>query len=83
VLLDEPETGLDQYAGEMLLEVLDGLNPGKLTVVMTTHNLQRGLEIGNHIIILAEGKIAYEESNQSLNLASLQEAYYHYTGITQ
>jgi len=83
VLLDEPETGLDQYAGEMLVEVLNTPNFGKQTVVMTTHNLQRGLEISDHVIILAEGRIAYKESKQSLNLSSLQEAYYHYTGNTQ
>lgn len=83
ILLDEPETGLDQYAGEMLVEVLDALNLGNRTAVMTTHNLQRGLEIGNHIAILAKGKIAFEESKHSLNLASLQEAYRHYTGVVQ
>ncbi|MFC1925555.1 heme ABC exporter ATP-binding protein CcmA [Chloroflexota bacterium] len=83
ILLDEPETGLDQYAGEMLLEVLAAQNPVKRTVVMTTHNLERGLEMGSHIAILAKGKIAYEESKQSLNLASLQEAYLHHTGAGQ
>ena len=83
ILLDEPETGLDQYASKMLREILDALYSSKRTVVMTTHNLERGLEIGNHVIILSEGKIAYEESKQSLNLASLQEAYQHYTGARQ
>ncbi len=83
VLLDEPETGLDQYASAMLREILDAFNTGERTMVMTTHSLERGLEMGNHIAIITEGKIAYEESKQSLNLASLQEAYYHYTGARQ
>lgn len=83
ILLDEPETGLDQYASKILVEILDALYSSKRTVVMATHNLERGLQIGNHVIILSEGKIAYEESKQSLNLASLQEAYQHYTGVRQ
>lgn len=83
ILLDEPETGLDQYANKMLVEVLDALDSIKRTVVMTTHNLERGLEMSNRVIILTEGKIIYEGSKQSLNLASLQEAYQHYTGVRQ
>lgn len=79
ILLDEPETGLDQYAGEMLMEVLDSLNPKKRTIVMTTHNLERGLEMGNRVAILVKGKIVYQNLKQSLNLASLQEAYKQYT----
>lgn len=80
ILLDEPETGLDQYAGEMLVEVLDNLNHKKPTIVMTTHNLERGLEMGNRVAILVKGKIVYQNLKQSLNLASLQEAYKHYAG---
>jgi ABC-type multidrug transport system ATPase subunit len=83
ILLDEPETGLDQYASAMLGEILNTLSTGEQTMVMTTHNLERGLEMGNRIAILAEGKIVYQESKQALNLGSLQEAYYQYTGASQ
>ena len=80
MLLDEPETGLDQSATAMLGEVLDTLSGGKRTVVMTTHSLERGLEMGDRVVILAEGKIVYEESKRSLDVASLREAYHHLTG---
>jgi heme exporter protein A len=83
VLLDEPETGLDRYAGEMLVDVLNAIDSAKRTVVMTTHNLERGLEISDHIAILAEGRITYKASKSSMNPTRLQEAYYHYTGTTQ
>lgn len=83
ILLDEPETGLDQHASAMLRDILDSFNAEERTMVMTTHSLERGLEMGNHIAILVEGKIAYEESKKALNLVSLQEAYYHYTGAKQ
>ncbi len=81
MLLDEPETGLDQHATGMLREVLDGLH--ERTVVMTTHNLERGLEMGDHMVILDQGKVVYEERKESLDIASLQETYHLYTGARQ
>ena len=80
VLLDEPETGLDQQAGAMLREMVDTFREGRRTTVMATHSLERGLEMGDHVVILAKGKVAYEESTRGLSLNSLQEAYYQYTG---
>jgi len=80
MLLDEPETGLDQDARSILKETLGSFHAEGRTMVMTTHNLEYGLEMGDHVAILAGGKIAYEESRQALNLATLREAYYQYTG---
>ena len=83
ILLDEPETGLDQYASAMLRELLGTFDTEKRTVVMTTHSLERGLQMGNRIVILSGGKIAYEGLNQDLNLTDLQEVYRRYTGAGQ
>ncbi len=80
VLLDEPEAGLDPHATAMLVEILDTLYSGERTVVMTTHNLERGLQMGDRVAILARGKIVYEEPRLSLDTASFQETYYRYTG---
>lgn len=82
ILLDEPETGLDRYASSMLKEILQSLNAEGRTVVMTTHNLETGLEMGNEVAILAGGRVVYQESKRRLSLASLQEAYHRYTGAT-
>jgi ABC-type multidrug transport system ATPase subunit len=79
LLLDEPETGLDQHARAMLEEMLASLN--ERTVVMTTHNLERGLEMGDRVMILDGGKVVYEEMKHSMDLSTLQETYYQYTGI--
>jgi len=83
ILLDEPETGLDLYASAMLRELLDTFDTEKRTVVMTSHSLERGLQMGNRIAILSDGKIAYEGPNQDLSLADLQEIYQRYTGAGQ
>jgi heme ABC exporter ATP-binding subunit CcmA len=79
MLLDEPETGLDQQALATLWEMLRGDETGKRTVVMTTHNLERGLELADRLLILAQGKIVYQGSGESLDLAGLKQAYHNNT----
>ena len=81
VLMDEPEAGLDQHATEMLAELLDSLYSGRRTVVMTTHNLERGLKMGDHVAILSQGRVVYKEPRALLDTASFQQTYYHHTGV--
>ncbi len=81
MLLDEPETGLDQQAVSMLWEVLKTGEMGKHTVILTTHNLERGLEVGERLLILDKGKIVYQGSRQGLDLAGLKEVYEHSTRV--
>lgn len=80
MLLDEPETGLDQQATSMLWEALQA-EEKKRTIILTTHSLERGLELGERLLILDKGKIVYEGSRQVLDLAGLKEAYRHCTGV--
>ena len=75
MLLDEPETGLDQEALPMLWQVLHNEGQGKRTIIMATHNLERGLELGNRLVILARGKIVHEHTGQSLDLTNLRKVY--------
>jgi heme exporter protein A len=81
MLLDEPETGLDQQATSMLWEVLQTGGEGKRSIILTTHNLERGLELGDRLLILDKGKIVYEKSGQALDLAGLREVYQHSTRV--
>lgn len=78
ILLDEPETGLDQQATSMLWEIL---RAERRTIILTTHSLERGLELCERLLILVRGKIAYEESSQALDLAGLKQAYQYCTGV--
>lgn len=79
LLLDEPETGLDQHAASVLGELLHGVE-GDKTVLMTTHNLERGLGMGDHMAILAGGRIVYEEVGGAPDPARFRGTYYQYTG---
>ncbi len=76
LLLDEPDTGLDQHAAEMLHELLATVGTGDRTVLMTTHNLERGLSMGDRVAILAEGRIAYGADKNTLDVKSFREVYY-------
>jgi heme exporter protein A len=78
LLLDEPDTGLDQHAAEKLNELLSAVGANQRTILMTTHNLERGLSLGNRVVILAKGKIAYDAPRQTVSVAEVREQYYQH-----
>ena len=78
LLLDEPETGLDQEALALLDQLLTGEGRARRTVVMTTHNLDRGLALGDRVAILADGRIAYQQSRGSFDTEGFRGAYASY-----
>lgn len=80
MLLDEPETGLDQQAISLLWRVLKTERAGEHTIIMTTHSLERGIELGDRLLILDKGKFVYQKSAKDLDLAGLKAAYQCYTG---
>jgi heme exporter protein A len=80
LLLDEPETGLDQEALGMLRDVMVAGDRGRRTVLMVTHSLERGLALGNRVAILAGGKIAYQEEKAQIDEEEFKVAYSRITG---
>ena len=78
LLLDEPDTGLDQHAADRLSELLSAVGANQRTILMTTHNLERGLSLGNRVVILAKGKIAYDVQRQGVSIAEVRERYYQH-----
>ncbi len=75
MLLDEPYTGLDLQAADMLRSVLQELAASDRTVILTTHNLEQGLEMCDRAAILNRGKVAWEGSRAGLDLAAMREIY--------
>ncbi len=45
---------------------------------MTTHNLERGLSMGNRVTILAKGKIVYDAPRQGISVDELRTQYNKY-----
>jgi heme exporter protein A len=75
MLLDEPYTGLDQQAVAMLDEVMQAVGTASLTVLMTTHDLDRGLAKSNRIAILSKGRIVYQAHHTDLDEDSFRQVY--------
>jgi len=81
LLLDEPDTGLDQHAADMLGELLAAVDISQRTILMTTHNLDRGLSLGNRLVILAKGQIALDAPRQQVSLEQARQLYYQHVTV--
>ncbi len=79
MLLDEPYTGLDQDAAARLESVMSTVGTEGRTVVMTTHDLERGLAVADRVVILAKGRVAFEANRAELDYAGFMSAYRQYT----
>lgn len=80
LFFDEPYTGLDQDAGDMLDDLLKTAHGENRTVVMTTHQLQRASTLASRAVILSRGKIAYDENISNLSPSDLTTIYAQVTG---
>lgn len=75
VLLDEPYTGLDMQATELLEGVLLGMAARGRTVLLTTHDLPTALRCGSRLAVLVEGRVAYETPQGTLSEHQLRDIY--------
>lgn len=90
LLLDEPDTGLDPQAAEMLHGLLSELSrrPGAgdgtierpRTIVTVTHSIERGLAIADKVIILANGRVAFEAAVDGMTAAEFRPIYDQHCG---
>jgi heme exporter protein A len=75
LMLDEPYTGLDPTASQQLTDLLTELSQEGRTILLTTHNLVRGLEIGRRVIVLARGRIVYDAPRGEIDTAGFPQLY--------
>ena len=65
LLLDEPYSGLDRHGATVLDNLLSGLRDGGHTILMTTHDLHRTVELGAEVHILLNGRIVHHMGPQT------------------
>ena len=75
VLFDEPYTGLDQDASEMLDEVLRSVAAKGRTVVMTSHDLARAEDLATRFDVLSRGVIAASATREDFKGSNLLDFY--------
>ena len=75
LLLDEPFTGLDAAASAMLSNRLQNLRREGCTIILVTHDLQRGLSLTDRFAILNRGRFVAKGTTGGLSLAVLERRY--------
>jgi len=72
VLLDEPYTGLDANAVQMLNDLLDETVRAGHTVILTTHDIEHGLRAATRAAIIDRGKLVFDGEADG---AGIRDAY--------
>ena len=80
LLMDEPENGLDQEALTLLDDVVSCHKSLGRSALITTHDLDWGVALGDQVAILSRGTVAYQESLNSMGVTTVREAYARHTG---
>ena len=70
LLLDEPYTGLDYAATKMLQQILATYHSEGKTVLLTTHDMEKGLEQCDDIAIMARGELVYTGAANTIKMRS-------------
>jgi heme exporter protein A len=78
ILLDEPYTGLDANAVDMLNRLLDEAVAAGKTVILTTHDFDQGVRAATRAVILDRGKVVFDAAGRD---SGVREAYDQYIGI--
>ncbi len=75
LLLDEPYTGLDQHGAQIFGEMLSELKNQNRTILMTTHNIDEGLDLSDTVGILAKGKIIFDSPTSQIDPTNFKDLY--------
>ncbi|MBK8985012.1 MAG: metal ABC transporter ATP-binding protein [Chloroflexi bacterium] len=75
LLLDEPLTGLDSPSQEAIFEILDGLRPDGVTVLVATHDLNLAAERFDRVMLLNRRIVALGRATAVLTTDHLLAAY--------
>lgn len=75
LLLDEPDTGLDEDALALLEQVITDRRARGQTTVLTTHNLERGLRMASDALALVVGRVVYAGPADGLSVEALRALY--------
>ena len=75
LLLDEPDTGLDEEAGALLEALVRERAARGQTTLLTTHQLARGLALADRALVLAAGRLVHDGPTLELTAADLRALY--------
>ena len=76
LLMDEPESGLDYEAVNLLDKIISERSDPCRAIIMTTHDLDRAIRLGDSLAVLSDGRVSYSGDADS---KSAHEAYMRYS----
>jgi heme exporter protein A len=76
LFLDEPFTGLDLHATNVLKEHLQRLHDRHRTILMTTHDISCGLEMCDKVALQVQGKFAFLENVTDIDKDQFESIYF-------
>ncbi len=81
VLLDEPTRSLDPGSAAQFWNLVRELPAQGTTVILTTHNFNEAVAVGNHVAILFKGTLAAERKlSATMRVDELRSFYFQTTG---
>jgi heme exporter protein A len=75
LLLDEPFTGLDEPGCETLSTMLGEFVSAGGAALVTTHDVDRGLDVATRVAVLERGVIAYQADRDTLDRDTFRATY--------
>ncbi len=75
LLLDEPDTGLDEDATELLAALIRERAAAGQATLLTTHQLERGLALADEALVLVAGRAAHYGPARDLAAADVRAHY--------
>ena len=80
IFLDEPYSGLDPHAMDILDGLIARIREGR-TFVMVSHDLSKGLELCSHALILAKGRIVLHQERALIDEDEFARTYRKTVGM--
>ncbi|TCK59387.1 ABC transporter ATP-binding protein [Seleniivibrio woodruffii] len=75
VILDEPYTGLDTHASDILTRILVELFDEHKTIMMVTHNMKQGYDAASRLAIIKGGQLVFNEEKANIGINEFEERY--------
>lgn len=75
LLLDEPFTGLDPQGAEVLSRMLHEERSRGTTIILTTHDFERGLAVADRASVLAGGRLSWSSEGELPTVAAMAGIY--------
>ena len=80
LLMDEPDTGLDEDGLALLEEIVREREGYHLTTILTTHQIARGLGLCSRAMVLSGGRLTFDGASSDLTKTAVRDLYHGGSG---